>query len=175
MHNFTRAIPVAVAFTLWAGASNADQFTDDVIAKFQEMGFDYIEVKEGITQLKVQAIQGADKYEVIYDRATGTILKQETERADADEIGRSGVEIDRRARDFLDDDDDDERRDEDDSRDDDDDDRDDSSGRDDDDDEDEDDSDDDDDDDDDSDDDNDDDDDDDDNDDDDDDDESDED
>ena len=133
MQNLTRAIPVAVAFSLWAGASNADQFTDDVIATFQEMGFDYIEVKEGITQLKVEAIQGSEKYEVIYDRATGTILKQETERADADEIGRSGVEIDRRARDFLDDDDDD-------SRDDDDDDRDDSSDRDEDDDEDDDDS-----------------------------------
>ena len=97
MHNFTRAIPVAVAFALWAGASNADQFTEDVIATLQEMGFDYIEVKEGITQQKVEAIQGSDKYEVIYDRATGAILKQETERADADEIGRSGVEIDRRA------------------------------------------------------------------------------
>ena len=103
MYRPTNPLPVAVAFALWAGAANADQFTDDVVAKFQELGFDYIEVKEGISQVKVEAVQGNRKYEVIYDRATGKILKQENERADADEIGRSGVDIDRRNRDFLDD------------------------------------------------------------------------
>ena len=69
-------LPVAVAFTLWAGIAQADQFTDTVVSKFQELGFDYIEVKEGISQLKVEAIQGNRKLEVIYDRETGKILKQ---------------------------------------------------------------------------------------------------
>ena len=114
----TTTLPVAVAFALWSTAAHADKFTDAVIERYQELGFDYIEVKEGVSQLKVEAIRGSQKYEVIYDRSTGRILKQETEAAEADEIGRSGVEIDTRRRDFIDSDDiDDEFDDEDDEND----------------------------------------------------------
>ena len=100
-----KTLTLATAFSLWGAAVNADGFTDAVLAKFQDRDFDYIEIKEGLTQVKVEAIRGNQKLEVIYDRATGTILKQEQERADADEIGRSGIEFDRRNRDFLDGDD----------------------------------------------------------------------
>lgn len=100
-----KTLTLATAFALWGAAVNADSFTDAVLAKFQDRDFDYIEIKEGLTQVKVEAIRGNQKLEVIYDRATGTILKQEQERADADEIGRSGIEFDRRNRDFLDADD----------------------------------------------------------------------
>ena len=100
-----KTLTLATAVALATTSAHADAFTDAVLAKFQEREFDFIEIKEGLTQLKVEAIRGDQKLEVIYDRASGTILKQEQERADADEIGRSGVEIDRRSRDFIDEDD----------------------------------------------------------------------
>lgn len=100
-----KTLTLATAFALWSTAVHADGFTDAVLAKFQDRDFDYIEIKEGLTQVKVEAIRGDQKLEVVYDRATGAILKQEQERADADEIGRSGIEFDRRNRDFLDGDD----------------------------------------------------------------------
>ncbi len=115
MHYSTKTtLPVAVAFALWSTAAHADRFTDAVVDRYQELGFDYIEVKEGINQLKVEAILGSQKYEVIYDRETGEILKQETGAADLADIGSSGVEIDREHEDFLDDDDFDDDDDEDD-------------------------------------------------------------
>ena len=110
-------LTVAAAFALWSAAANAGAFEEMVIERYQEMGFQFIEVKEGLTQTKVEAIMAdGRKVEVIYDRATGQILKQENERADSDEIGRSGVQFDRENEDFLDDD---ERDDEDDDEDDD--------------------------------------------------------
>ena len=102
-------LTVAAAFALWSAAAHADDFTDTVIERYQDMGFQFIEVKRGPTQLKVEAIMpDGRKVEVIYDRATGEILKQENERVEGDEAGRRGVEVDTRREDFLDDDEDDE-------------------------------------------------------------------
>lgn len=104
--NRSKTIPVATAFALWGAAVSAQSATDSIISQYQNMGFKFIEVKEGITQTKVEAIMAdGRKVEVIYDNATGRILKQENERASAAELRRSGVDIDRRNRDFLDDDD----------------------------------------------------------------------
>ena len=104
--NRSKTIPVATAFALWGAAVSAQSATDSIISQYQNMGFQFIEVKEGITQTKVEAIMAdGRKVEVIYDNATGRILKQENERASAAELRRSGVDIDRRNRDFLDDDD----------------------------------------------------------------------
>jgi hypothetical protein len=105
--------------TVWvlAPTVQADTFTDSVVAKFRDMDFGFVEAKRGPSQLKVEAIKGSTKYEVIYDAATGQILKQEIERASVAEQGRRGVQIDTRDDDFLraarfdgDDDDDDARR-----------------------------------------------------------------
>ncbi|MDA8747130.1 PepSY domain-containing protein [Litoreibacter sp.] len=103
-------------------AAGAQNMNDQIIANLQEQGFGYIEIKNGRTQTKVEAIRGTDKLEVVYDNASGTILKQERERAESDELGLAGVDIDQRNRDFVgsDDDDDDSRDDRDDDRDDDD-------------------------------------------------------
>ena len=107
--NLTPTLSVATAFALWSVASNAGPFEDAVVEQYQSMGFQFIEIKEGITQTKVEAIMAdGRKVEVIYDRETGEILKQENERADSDEIGRTGVEFDREGEDFLDDEDDEE-------------------------------------------------------------------
>lgn len=73
---------------------------NDLVTTYQAQGYTTIEVKTGLTQIKVEAIQGRAKVEVIYDAATGAILKQETSRARAGDAGQ-GVELSTVARDFL--------------------------------------------------------------------------
>ncbi len=96
-----RTVTAAAAAALWFTAAQADPFTDAVVAKYQEMGFDFIEVQNGLNQVKVEAIRGDQKIEVIYDRETGQILKQEQERAEAGEAGRTGVQVRERDRNFV--------------------------------------------------------------------------
>ncbi len=103
--------------------------TDDVVAAFQAEGFTRIEVKQGPTQIKVEAIRGTEKVETIYDIETGEPLKSETETVEEGENVNPGVFIRIRDDDFVDvsddddeDDDDDDDDDEDDDEDDDDDD-----------------------------------------------------
>ncbi len=98
--------------------------TDDVIATFQADGFTRIEVKQGPTQIKVEAIRGTEKVETIYDAETGNVLKSEVETVGPNENIRPGVSIRNRGKDFVDvgdDDDDDDDDDNDDDGDDDDD------------------------------------------------------
>lgn len=98
--------------------------TEELVRDLQEQGFTRIEVKNGVTQTKVEAVRGTEKVETVFDRASGEVIKQEIESIDSDEDTRPGVEIRDRDRDFVDgdraEDDDDDRRD---GRDDDDDDR----------------------------------------------------
>ena len=96
-----RTLTAIAATALWMTAAQADPFSDAVVAKYQEMGFDFVEVQNGINQVKVEAIRGADKIEVIYDRETGRILKQEQERATAREMARAGIQVRDRDRDFV--------------------------------------------------------------------------
>ncbi len=98
-------LPLAAA--LVAGPAGADPFTDAVVKNLRDLGYQYIEIQRGATQLKAEAVRGTEEFEVIYDLATGHILKQERGRADAEYIGRTGLEISARNRDFLGDDDDD--------------------------------------------------------------------
>jgi hypothetical protein len=116
------AAPVSVDPT-----RTGDGFADNVIAELRAQGYSFIEIERGATQLKAEGVRGGEQVEIVYDLATGRIIKQETGRADAEYIGRTGVEFDVSNDNFVGDDDDDDSSD----RDDDDDDR---SGRDDDDD-----------------------------------------
>lgn len=102
-----RSITLAAAFTIWVGMAHADAFTDSVVTNLQELGYDVIEIKNGPTQIKVEAIRGSVKLETIFDCETGEILKREVGRAGADDMGRTGIEIDTRNDDFLGDDDED--------------------------------------------------------------------
>ncbi len=108
--------------SLYGHAAAADISPDDLLAAYQEQGFDFIEITVGLDQIKVEAIEGTQQLEVIYDRETGVIIETEQEAADAEDVGRTGSEIRSRPRNFTDDDDDDEDDDEDDDDDDDDDD-----------------------------------------------------
>ena len=123
---YKQSIPLAAAFAIWCGAANADAFTDQIVADLQGQGFEFIEIKDSPSFVKVEAIRGSEKLEVIYDRSTGEIVKRENEQADADEVGLSGVDVKMVADGDIgglddDDDDDDDDRDDDDHRDDDDD------------------------------------------------------
>ncbi len=116
--------PLTTAALLMGSVAIADTFTDSVVNNLKELGYEFIEVKRGPSQLKAEAVRGDRKLEVVYDLSTGKIIKQETESA-GDYAGRTGVEIDVESSNFVDDNDDDDQSD--DSRDDDDDD--DKSGR----------------------------------------------
>jgi hypothetical protein len=108
--------PLAAAALAMGTAAGADPFVDSVVRNFQEMGYQFVEIERGQTQLKAEGVRGNEELEVIYDLSTGQIIKQERGRADADYIGRTGVKIDISNRDFVggdrsgrDDDDDDSR------------------------------------------------------------------
>jgi hypothetical protein len=90
------------ALSLLAGAALAQSsVAEQVISGLQAQGFTRIEVKQGPTQLKVEAIQGDTKVEYVYDLASGDVLSQETERVDDDDDTAPGVEIDREEEDFV--------------------------------------------------------------------------
>jgi hypothetical protein len=97
---FTAA--AALSANMAFAAIDAQSLADSYIAE----GYTYVEVKVGPTQTKLEAVKGERKAEVIYDNATGDVIKSEFEDADADYIGRTGVEIDTSDKDFEDADDD---------------------------------------------------------------------
>ena len=106
-----RLLLTTAATVLMTQVAFADAFTDRIVENLRDLGYEFIEIRTGPTQVKAEGIRGSEKIEIVFDRATGEILKQETERADAGEIGRTGVQIDTDDDDFLDDDDHDEDRD----------------------------------------------------------------
>ncbi len=105
----------AAALILAAGSATASPLTDSLVAAWQAQGYQRIEIETGPTQVKVEAIRGTQKAEVVYDAATGAILRQEFERVDGDDNTRPGVFYERDDDDFTRDDDrwDDDRRDDD--------------------------------------------------------------
>jgi hypothetical protein len=97
---FTAA--AALSANMAFAAIDGNALADDYLAE----GYDFVEVKVGPTQTKVEAIKGGTKVEVIYDNETGEILKQEAEAADGDDVGRTGKQVRVEDKDFLDGDDD---------------------------------------------------------------------
>lgn len=73
---------------------------NDVVASYQAEAYSYIQVKEGPTQIKVEAIKDGQKIEVIYDKASGAVLKSETSTANPNEATRTGVFVRQVGRDF---------------------------------------------------------------------------
>ncbi|MFL4472197.1 PepSY domain-containing protein [Tateyamaria armeniaca] len=83
----------------------AQSFSERVVNTLSQQGFQTIEIDEGPTQTKFEAVRNDTKLELIYDRANGAILKQETERFVGTVVDGQPIDIDTRDRDFLDDDD----------------------------------------------------------------------
>lgn len=92
---FTAA--VALSANVAMAAINAQTLADAYLAD----GYSYVEIKVGPTQTKLEGLKGDRKVEVIYDNATGAIIKQEFEDADDDYVGRTGSEIEDSGRDFT--------------------------------------------------------------------------
>jgi hypothetical protein len=126
-----KILMLAIAAAFAGGTAGAEVSTQSIIDGFTAQGFTAIEIKRGPSQIKVEARNGATEVEVIYDRETGAVLKQEQHQTRAGEDMHNGVSVRDRNEDFLDDDDDEDDDDRS-GRDDDDEDDDDHSGRDDD-------------------------------------------
>jgi hypothetical protein len=97
-----KTIMLTTALVIWGGAAMAVVTTDALVSDLQAQGYSWIEVKQGPTQIKVEAVKGSVKVETIYDIATGAVIESETERASVAEQGRTGVEVQTRDRDFED-------------------------------------------------------------------------
>ena len=95
-----RLMLLSTALIFAASMAMAAITADELVAAYQAQGYARIEVKTGPTQIKVEAVTGQTKVEVVYDAATGAILQQETSRASRDDRG-TGVEVTSENHDFL--------------------------------------------------------------------------
>ena len=102
-----RLLLTTAIFTLSASVVAAQGVAEQVVSQLQAQGFTRIEVKQGPTQVKVEAIRGNTEVEYIYDLSTGQLLSREVGRVDAGDDTRPGIEYDRRDEDFIGDNDDD--------------------------------------------------------------------
>jgi hypothetical protein len=98
----TRLMLFTAATALSANMAFAAVNPQALAAAYVAEGYTYVEVKVGPTQTKLEAVKGDRKVEVIYDNASGTVIKQEFEDADDDYVGRTGVEIEDADDDFED-------------------------------------------------------------------------
>ena len=117
-----RTLLSATVLSAVAASAFAQSFNDKIAQDLGSKGFSRIEIKNGPGQTKVEAVRGSDKVEVVYDNATGSIVKQEWEPVGADDDTAPGLEVRRERRDFVEvgearddksfgrDDDDDDRR-----------------------------------------------------------------
>ncbi len=94
-------LKLAAVMIFGAGAAAAQITTDGVIQDLSAQGYSRIEVANGPTQMKVEAIRGTEKLEVIYDTDSGAVLKQETDTVSADDNTAPGVQVRTRTRDFV--------------------------------------------------------------------------
>lgn len=76
-----------VSTSMTQAAWSSQQVAED----YQSQGYTRIEVRLTQTQAKVEAIRGTEKIEVIYDLATGAVLKKQTETVKAGEDTTPGV------------------------------------------------------------------------------------
>ncbi len=66
---------------------------EEVAADLTAQGYERIEIRTRAGTIKVEAIRGTEKLEVIYDAGTGAVLKTETETVDAGDDTTPGVTI----------------------------------------------------------------------------------
>jgi hypothetical protein len=92
---------LAAATILSGSMAFAALTTDSLIADLTAQGYTRIEARVGPTQIKVEAIKGDTKVETIYDIATGSVLKQETEQVEPGENTSPGVSVRDRGKDFV--------------------------------------------------------------------------
>ena len=96
--------PLIFTVMLGFSASMAQAITvADVVQTYQDAAYSAIEVKEGPNQIKVEGVKDGVKVEVVYDKATGDVVKRESEAVGAGETN-TGLEVSSTDHDFTDDD-----------------------------------------------------------------------
>lgn len=85
---------LAAAFALAASVAMAQDATQALIDQFQADGYTHIEVKRGTKQIKIEAIKGTEKIEIIIDAATGAVVKREVGTVEAGDDTTPGVSDD---------------------------------------------------------------------------------
>lgn len=105
--NMKQNLLLAAAFALTAQMAHAIT-ADELAAQYQSAGYGYIQIRTGVSQIKIEAIKDGQKVEVIYDAATGAILKSESESIDTIDNTDQGLRLRKVNRDFVDGNDDDE-------------------------------------------------------------------
>ena len=94
-------LALALGAMIASGGAAMALTSDQVVADLQTAGYSRVAVRVGPTQMKVEAIRGTEKLEVIYDRTSGAVLKTETKTASGRDASRSGVSVRDRNRDFV--------------------------------------------------------------------------
>ena len=97
----------AAAMIVGTMAHAQSGMADSILSQLQSQGYTRVEIKVGPTQIKAEAIKGTQKRELVYDRSTGELLKEETETVGPDDDTAPGTEIDYEDDDFIGGDDDD--------------------------------------------------------------------
>lgn len=72
----TKIAMICAAVALSAGAARA-LTVDDVLQSYTDAGFSAIEVRETASTIKVEAVKEGVKLELVYDKASGEVLKRE--------------------------------------------------------------------------------------------------
>ncbi|PFG63512.1 hypothetical protein AXZ77_2119 [Thioclava sp. ES.031] len=95
-------LAVFAALAVSAHMAQAEVSTQGIADNLQANGFTNIEIKVGPTQVKAEGYNpDGTKIEVIYDRTTGKIQKQETSRTRAGEDMTQGVSVREQSEDFM--------------------------------------------------------------------------
>ena len=88
-----RILASAAVLVTIAAAGNAQSLIDQAVSQLTEQGYTRIEVKRLGTTVKVEAQRDGRELEVVYDSATGTVLKQEVNQIRAGDDTTPGVYI----------------------------------------------------------------------------------
>jgi hypothetical protein len=96
-----KTLLLTAAILLSGSMAFAQATTESLVADYQAQGFTRIEVRNGPTQTRIEAIRGTEKVEVTIDRATGQVLKREVERVGVFENTAPGITVRERDRDFV--------------------------------------------------------------------------
>jgi hypothetical protein len=94
-------LTTSAAAMILTGPVMAQSLVDRLVAEYKALGYSFVEIYEGPSQIKVEATQGNQTLEVVYAAATGDILYTDLDLADLDEMLRTGVEFNRESRDFV--------------------------------------------------------------------------
>lgn len=97
-----RTLMMTVALIFAGHTAFAAITAETIAADLTEQGYTRIEIRQGPTQTKVEAIRGTETLEVVYDTETGDVLKSETGVVYQGENTTPGIEVSVRDRDFVD-------------------------------------------------------------------------